>query len=82
MASAGAPAGAAPRACAWVSAPEAAGPQLRGLSEQLVDAACKVCEAYLGRLEHEDIDLPEDATKDLTEDEWKELTRQYYALVQ
>uniref|UniRef100_A0A8D0RCD7 Tubulin tyrosine ligase like 8 n=1 Tax=Sus scrofa TaxID=9823 RepID=A0A8D0RCD7_PIG len=62
-------------------APEAAGPQLRGLSEQLVDAACKVCEAYLGRLEHEDIDLPEDATKDLTEDEWKELTRQYYALV-
>uniref|UniRef100_A0A8C3VUZ4 Tubulin tyrosine ligase like 8 n=1 Tax=Catagonus wagneri TaxID=51154 RepID=A0A8C3VUZ4_9CETA len=61
-------------------APETAEPQLRGLSEQLVDAACKVCEAYLGRLEHEDTDLSEDAAQDLTEDEWKELTRQYYAL--
>uniref|UniRef100_A0A8C4MU23 Tubulin tyrosine ligase like 8 n=1 Tax=Equus asinus TaxID=9793 RepID=A0A8C4MU23_EQUAS len=56
--------------------------KLRGLSGQLVDTACRVCQAYLGQLEHEDIDISEDAVQDLTEDEWKDLTQQYYALVQ
>ncbi|EPY84852.1 hypothetical protein CB1_000437003 [Camelus ferus] len=61
--------------------PENTRSRLMGLSGQLVDAACKVCEAYLGRLEHKDIDLSEDAAEDLTEDEWKDLTQQYYSLV-
>nr|XP_031529513.1 protein monoglycylase TTLL8 isoform X4 [Vicugna pacos] len=61
--------------------PESTGSRLMGLSGQLVDAACKVCEAYLGRLEHKDIDLSEDAAEDLTEDEWKDLIQQYYSLV-
>ncbi|KAM5335674.1 protein monoglycylase TTLL8 [Glossophaga mutica] len=52
-----------------------------GLSGQLVDAACRVCQAYLGQLEHEDIDVSEDAATGLTEDEWQELTQQYYSLV-
>uniref|UniRef100_A0A8B9W8N4 Tubulin tyrosine ligase like 8 n=1 Tax=Bos mutus grunniens TaxID=30521 RepID=A0A8B9W8N4_BOSMU len=58
--------------------PEGAGPRLMGLSGQFVDVACKVCKAYLGRLEHEDIDLTEDSATDLTEDEWNDLTQQYY----
>lgn len=67
---------------AWVSASENAESKLKGLSGQLVDAACKVCQAYLGQLEHEDIDVSEDASKDLTEDEWRDLTQQYYCLIQ
>uniref|UniRef100_A0A8C0K4D5 Tubulin tyrosine ligase like 8 n=1 Tax=Canis lupus dingo TaxID=286419 RepID=A0A8C0K4D5_CANLU len=67
--------------CAWVSVPENAESKLMGLSGQLVDTACKVCQAYLGRLEHEDIDVSEDASEDLTEDEWKDLTEQYYSLI-
>ncbi|XP_037701811.1 protein monoglycylase TTLL8 isoform X2 [Choloepus didactylus] len=51
------------------------------LSGQLIDMACKVCQAYLGRLEHEDIDVAADAAKGLSEDEWKDLTQQYYSLV-
>lgn len=46
-----------------------------------MDTACKVCQAYLGQLEHEDVDVAEDAAKDLTEDQWKDLTQQYYALI-
>ncbi|XFF78426.1 hypothetical protein AB1E18_004645 [Capra hircus] len=61
--------------------PEGAGPRLMGLSGQFVDVACKVCKAYLGRLEHEDIDLTEDSTRDLTEDEWDDLIQQYYSLI-
>lgn len=57
-------------------------PKPTGLSGQLVDTACRVCQAYLGQLEHEDIDVSEDAAKDLTEDEWQELIQQYYSLVQ
>ncbi|XP_039719044.1 protein monoglycylase TTLL8 [Pteropus medius] len=60
---------------------ESATSELTGLSEQLVDTACKVCQAYLGQLEHEDVDVAEDAAKDLTEDQWKDLTQQYYALI-
>lgn len=67
---------------AWVSVPEGAGSRLTGLSGQLVDVACKVCKAYLGQLGHEDIDLTEDAARALTEDEWSDLTQQYYALIQ
>ncbi|XP_045690709.1 protein monoglycylase TTLL8 [Phyllostomus hastatus] len=52
-----------------------------GLSGQLVDTACRVCQAYLGQLEHEDIDVSEDAAQGLTEEEWQELTRQYYSLI-
>nr|KAF6399043.1 tubulin tyrosine ligase like 8 [Molossus molossus] len=55
--------------------------KLEGLSEQLVDLACRVCQARLGQLEHEDLDEPEDAARDPTEDEWKELTQQYYSLI-
>ncbi|CAI9165725.1 unnamed protein product [Rangifer tarandus platyrhynchus] len=61
--------------------PEGAGSRLTGLSGQLVDVACKVCKAYLGQLGHEDIDLTEDAARALTEDEWSDLTQQYYALI-
>ncbi|XP_043296621.1 protein monoglycylase TTLL8 [Cervus canadensis] len=61
--------------------PEGAGLRLTGLSGQCVDVACKVCKAYLGRLEHEDIDLTEDAARDLTEAEWSDLTQQYYSLI-
>ncbi|XP_058529706.1 protein monoglycylase TTLL8 [Ochotona princeps] len=57
-----------------------ADPELRGLSGQLVDIACRVCQAYLGQLEHEDIDLL-DTTEELTEAEWQDLMRQYYSLV-
>ncbi|XP_032201744.1 protein monoglycylase TTLL8 isoform X9 [Mustela erminea] len=62
-------------------ASQSADSRLTGLSGQLVDTACKVCQAYLGQLEHRDIDVPEDAGKGLTEDEWKELTEQYYSLI-
>uniref|UniRef100_F7E9H2 Tubulin tyrosine ligase like 8 n=1 Tax=Macaca mulatta TaxID=9544 RepID=F7E9H2_MACMU len=55
--------------------------KLRGLPGQLVDIACKVCQAYLGQLEHEDIDMSADAAEDLTETEWEDLTQQYYSLV-
>nr|XP_023397787.1 protein monoglycylase TTLL8 [Loxodonta africana] len=54
---------------------------LTGLPGQLIDTACKVCQAYLGQLEHEDIDISEDTAEDLTEDEWNDLTQQYYSLV-
>lgn len=77
-----APGGPHSTAHAWVSASENAESKLKGLSGQLVDAACKVCQAYLGQLEHEDIDVSEDASKDLTEDEWRDLTQQYYCLIQ
>uniref|UniRef100_H2P4V0 Tubulin tyrosine ligase like 8 n=1 Tax=Pongo abelii TaxID=9601 RepID=H2P4V0_PONAB len=56
--------------------------KLRGLPGQLVDIAYKVCQAYLGQLEHEDIDTSADTTEDLTEAEWEDLTQQYYSLVQ
>ncbi|KAL4678481.1 hypothetical protein H8957_008142 [Semnopithecus entellus] len=55
--------------------------KLRGLPGQLVDIACKVCQAYLGQLEHEDIDTSADAAEDLTEAQWEDLTQQYYSLV-
>nr|XP_054399805.1 protein monoglycylase TTLL8 isoform X2 [Pongo abelii] len=55
--------------------------KLRGLPGQLVDIAYKVCQAYLGQLEHEDIDTSADTTEDLTEAEWEDLTQQYYSLV-
>ncbi|XP_008567187.1 PREDICTED: protein monoglycylase TTLL8 [Galeopterus variegatus] len=61
--------------------PENAEAQPRGISEQLVDTACRVCQTYLGQLEHEDIDVSEETTEDLTEAEWKDLTQQYYTLV-
>ncbi|XP_060044804.1 protein monoglycylase TTLL8 isoform X2 [Erinaceus europaeus] len=62
-------------------APEDAESKLTGLSGQLVDIACKVCQTYLGQLEHEDIDISENAGTELTEDEWKDLTQQYYSLI-
>lgn len=46
-----------------------------------MDVACRVCQDYLGQLEHEDIDVSEDAAEDVTEDEWKDLTQQYYSLI-
>nr|XP_012645033.2 protein monoglycylase TTLL8 isoform X2 [Microcebus murinus]XP_020143426.1 protein monoglycylase TTLL8 isoform X2 [Microcebus murinus] len=61
--------------------PENADTKLRGLSGKLVDTACRVCQAYLGQREHEDLDMPEDAVEDLTEDEWRDLTQQYYSLI-
>uniref|UniRef100_A0A671EIU2 Tubulin tyrosine ligase like 8 n=1 Tax=Rhinolophus ferrumequinum TaxID=59479 RepID=A0A671EIU2_RHIFE len=61
--------------------PENDNSKLTGLSEQLVVLACKVCQDYLGQLEHEDIDVSEDAAQELTEDEWRDLTQQYYSLI-
>ncbi|XP_076965399.1 protein monoglycylase TTLL8 [Callospermophilus lateralis] len=61
--------------------PEDADEKFRSLSGQLVDTACKVCQAYLGQLEHEDIDVSESSTEELSEDEWNDLTQQYYSLV-
>nr|XP_042120551.1 protein monoglycylase TTLL8 isoform X4 [Peromyscus maniculatus bairdii] len=55
--------------------------KFQGLSGQLVDTACKVCQAYLGQLEHEDIDASETSTDALSEEEWNDLTKQYYLLV-
>ncbi|XP_006888177.1 PREDICTED: protein monoglycylase TTLL8 [Elephantulus edwardii] len=55
--------------------------ELMDLPEHIVDTACKVCQTYLEQLEHMDIDTAEDAAKDLTEDEWNDLTQQYYSLV-
>ncbi|KAL6037401.1 hypothetical protein STEG23_003589 [Scotinomys teguina] len=56
--------------------------KFQGLSGQLVDTACKVCQAYLGQLEHEDIDVSETNTDDaLSEEEWNDLIKQYYLLV-
>ncbi|XP_051045542.1 protein monoglycylase TTLL8 [Phodopus roborovskii] len=55
--------------------------KFQGLSGQLVDTACKVCQAYLGQLEHEDIDTSETSTEALSEEEWNDLTKQYYLLV-
>ncbi|XP_075408713.1 protein monoglycylase TTLL8 [Tenrec ecaudatus] len=52
-----------------------------GLSGQLIDAACKVCQAYLGQVSHEDIDISGDDAELLTEEEWNDLTQQYYSLV-
>ncbi|XP_007952951.1 protein monoglycylase TTLL8 [Orycteropus afer afer] len=54
---------------------------LTGLSGKLIDIACKVCQTYLEQVGHGDIDIAEDAMEDLTEDEWNDLTRKYYALV-
>ncbi|XP_040609941.1 protein monoglycylase TTLL8 isoform X2 [Mesocricetus auratus] len=61
--------------------PEDTDLKFQGLSGQLVDAACKVCQAYLGQLEHEDIDTSETSTEALSEEEWNDLTKQYYLLV-
>ncbi|CAO2601298.1 Protein monoglycylase TTLL8 [Lemmus lemmus] len=55
--------------------------KFQGLSGQLVDTACKVCQAYLGQLEHEDIDASDTSMEALTEEEWNNLTKQYYLLV-
>lgn len=69
-------------ACAWVPDPENPELKLPSLSGQVVDTACKVCQAYLGQLEHEDIDVSEASTEALSEEEWNDLTQQYYLLVQ
>lgn len=55
--------------------------KLPSLSGQVVDTACKVCQAYLGQLEHEDIDLSDASAEALSEEEWNDLTQQYYLLV-
>nr|XP_045008211.1 protein monoglycylase TTLL8 [Jaculus jaculus] len=55
--------------------------KLKGLSGQLIDTACKVCQAYLGQLEHEDIDMTETGAENLSEEEWDKLIQQYYSLV-
>ncbi|XP_044535221.1 protein monoglycylase TTLL8 [Gracilinanus agilis] len=51
------------------------------LPGELIEAACKVCETYLGQLEHDDIDLSAESLKTLSESEWKELIQQYYNLI-
>lgn len=71
-----------PRACVWVAGPESAESKPTGLPGELVDTACEVCRAYLGQREHRDIDGSRDAGRGLSEDEWKDLTQQYYSLVQ
>ncbi|XP_039770039.1 protein monoglycylase TTLL8 isoform X2 [Ornithorhynchus anatinus] len=58
------------------------------LPGRLIDAACQVCETYLGRLEHRDIDGAADGPEgpdgpvSLSEPQWAELIEQYYCLIQ
>ncbi|XP_063099985.1 protein monoglycylase TTLL8 isoform X2 [Cavia porcellus] len=59
---------------------EGAGEKCRSLPGQLVDTACRVCQAYLGQREHEDIDGRGSSVDGLSEAEWSNLTQQYYAL--
>ncbi|XP_012881178.1 PREDICTED: protein monoglycylase TTLL8 [Dipodomys ordii] len=61
--------------------PENTDNRFLGLPGQLVDAACRVCQAYLGQLEHEDIDDAEEGSENLSEAEWNDLIQQYYSLV-
>ncbi|XP_069855901.1 protein monoglycylase TTLL8 isoform X2 [Dipodomys merriami] len=61
--------------------PENTDNRFLGLPGQLVDAACRVCQAYLGQLEHEDIDDVEEGSENLSEAEWNDLIQQYYSLV-
>lgn len=68
--------------CAWVPDPDNPDLKLLSLSGQVVDTACKVCQAYLGQLEHEDIDVSDASAEALSEEEWNDLTHQYYLLVQ
>ncbi|XP_038612229.1 protein monoglycylase TTLL8 isoform X2 [Tachyglossus aculeatus] len=57
------------------------------LPGRLIDAACQVCETYLGRLEHRDIDGAADGPDgpdghtSLSEPQWAELIQQYYCLI-
>ena len=39
-------------------------------------------EQDVGQLEHADIDVSESSTEALSEEEWNDLTQQYYLLVQ
>uniref|UniRef100_A0A4X2ME91 Tubulin tyrosine ligase like 8 n=1 Tax=Vombatus ursinus TaxID=29139 RepID=A0A4X2ME91_VOMUR len=55
--------------------------KLIDLPGQLIEVACKVCEDYLGQLEHNDIDVSAESLKTLSEAEWKELVQQYYDLI-
>nr|XP_020838576.1 protein monoglycylase TTLL8 isoform X5 [Phascolarctos cinereus]XP_020838578.1 protein monoglycylase TTLL8 isoform X5 [Phascolarctos cinereus] len=55
--------------------------KLIDLPGQLIEVACKVCEDYLGQLEHDDIDISAESLKTLSEAEWKELVQQYYDLI-
>ncbi|KAJ1161870.1 hypothetical protein NDU88_002350 [Pleurodeles waltl] len=48
---------------------------------ELLDRAYAVCEKYIGKMKHDDIDLNEDSTPCLTEMEWDDLLKQYYVLV-
>ena len=68
--------------CAWVPDPDNPDLKLPSLPGQVVDTACRVCQAYLGQLEHEDIDVLETSTEALSEEEWNDLIQQYYLLVQ
>ncbi|XP_069083666.1 protein monoglycylase TTLL8 [Pleurodeles waltl] len=49
--------------------------------QELLDRAYAVCEKYIGKMKHDDIDLNEDSTPCLTEMEWDDLLKQYYVLV-
>lgn len=69
-------------ACACILDPDTCEIKSQGLSGQLIDTACKVCQAYLGQLEHEDIDVSDNHIEALSDEEWNDLTHQYYLLVQ
>ncbi|KAM8979003.1 protein monoglycylase TTLL8 isoform 5-T10 [Sarcophilus harrisii] len=55
--------------------------KLIDLPGELIEVACKVCENYLGQLEHDDIDISAESLKTLSEGQWKELIQQYYNLI-
>ncbi|XP_074083332.1 protein monoglycylase TTLL8 isoform X2 [Macrotis lagotis] len=55
--------------------------KLIDLPGELIEVACKVCENYLGQLEHEDIDISAESLITLSDAEWKELIEQYYNLI-
>ncbi|XP_053109371.1 protein monoglycylase TTLL8 isoform X4 [Hemicordylus capensis] len=55
--------------------------KVKELPGELVEMACKVCEIYLGQIEHEDIDTEIDSDPVLSDREWNQFIEQYYSLI-
>ncbi|XP_060635534.2 protein monoglycylase TTLL8 [Anolis sagrei] len=65
-------------------ATEAQDPDVKKVKElpgEMVEMACKVCETYLGQIEHNDIDTDIETVPVLSENEWNQLIEQYYTLI-
>ncbi|XP_066489745.1 protein monoglycylase TTLL8 [Tiliqua scincoides] len=57
------------------------GKKVKELPEDLVEMACKVCETYLGQLEHADIDTELDSAPLFSDREWSQFIEHYYSLI-